>query len=61
MSALMSLVITLLHIGIRPGVFLDWVKAWGLSWIIAWPTIVAVSPIVNWIVKRLVQEDTLNA
>jgi hypothetical protein len=50
----MSLVITLLHVGIRPGVIIDWLKAWGLSWVIAWPTIVIVSPLVNRIVGFLV-------
>ncbi|MCK4683409.1 MAG: DUF2798 domain-containing protein [Pirellulales bacterium] len=55
MSALMSLVITLLHVGFRPGVFSGWLKAWGLSWIIAWPTILVVSPLVNRIVSLLVR------
>ena len=55
MSGLMSLVITLLHVGIRPGVVIDWFKACGISWIIAWPTIMIVSPLVNRIVTLLVR------
>ncbi|MBL6710499.1 MAG: DUF2798 domain-containing protein [Planctomycetes bacterium] len=57
MSALMSLVITLLHVGIRPGVVIDWLKAWGLSWVIAWPTIIIVSPLVNVVVNLLIRKD----
>jgi len=60
MSGLMSLVITLLHVGIRPGVVIDWLKAWGLSWMIAWPTIVIVSPLVNRIVAMLVRTSKEN-
>ncbi len=57
MSCIMSLVISLLNLGMVDEIILVWLKAWLLSFVIAFPTIVAVTPAVKQLVKLVVEPD----
>ena len=53
----MSLVISLLNVGMVDEIIYVWLKAWLLSFVIAFPTIVAVTPAVKKLVKLVVDTD----
>jgi hypothetical protein len=53
----MSLVISLLNVGMVDEIIFVWLKAWLLSFVIAFPTIVAVTPAVKTLVKLVVDTD----
>lgn len=47
MTAIVSLISTVNGVGLAPG-FLDlWLRAWGLSWIVAFPVLLFVLPVVR--------------
>jgi len=54
MSGVVSLVVSLVNAGWNEQFWFLWAKAWILSFLIAFPTILAVSPLVKWLVKRVV-------
>ena len=56
MSCLMSLIITFVNVGMIDGVILIWLKAWALSFVIAYPVVLTVTPVVNKLVKRVIRE-----
>ena len=60
MSGVVSLVVSLVNAGWHEQFWFLWAKAWLLSFLIAFPTILAVTPIVKWLVKKVVvaEEDT---
>lgn len=47
MTAIISMVSTLSSIGGAPGLVATWLHAWGLSWIVAFPTLLLVLPLVR--------------
>lgn len=47
MSAIISFVATLKAIGFVPDLFTSWLKAWGISWLVAFPTVLFVLPVVR--------------
>jgi hypothetical protein len=55
MTCVVSAVATLRNIGLVDGVTSHWLQAWGLSWLIAFPTLLLVLPLVRRIVGLLVQ------
>ncbi|MDG5497741.1 DUF2798 domain-containing protein [Niveispirillum sp. BGYR6] len=55
MTCVVSAVATLRNIGLVEGVAGHWLQAWGLSWLIAFPTLLLVLPLVRRIVGLLVQ------
>jgi len=55
MTCVVSAVATLRNIGLVEGVTGHWLQAWGLSWLIAFPTLLLVLPLVRRIVGLLVQ------
>ena len=59
LSGLMTLVVsgisTVKVLGLGPGVVSAWMSAWGLSWLVAFPTLVAILPVVRRIVALLVE------
>jgi len=57
MSGVMSLVITLLNLGLSPWVILPWLRAWAFSFVIAFPTILLVSPAVHLLVGFIVVDE----
>ena len=57
MSGVMSLVITLLNLGVSLRFILPWLRAWAFSFVIAFPTILLVSPAVHRLVSFIVVDD----
>jgi hypothetical protein len=54
MTSIVSLISTLNGVGLTPG-FLDlWLRAWGLSWIVAFPVLLFVLPAVRRVTAALV-------
>lgn len=57
MSCIMSLAISLLNVGFVDQIIMIWLKAWLLSFVIAFPTIVAVTPVVKKLVNLVIDTD----
>ncbi|MDA9556639.1 DUF2798 domain-containing protein [Vibrio sp.] len=55
MSMFMSFVITVMNIGWVDNIVFIWLKAWGLSFLIAFPTAMFVSPLIAKIVSFVVK------
>ncbi|MGN6305073.1 MAG: DUF2798 domain-containing protein [Mesorhizobium sp.] len=53
MTFVVSLISTLKGVGLRPDFVSLWMAAWGLSWLVAFPTLLAVLPAVRRIVGLL--------
>jgi hypothetical protein len=47
MTCIISMVSTLRSAGLSPGVFQLWLGSWALSWVIAFPTLLLVLPLVR--------------
>lgn len=56
MSCLMSLVITLFNVGLVNNIFSLWIKAWGFAFIIAFPAVILVTPVVRKLVNLVVAD-----
>lgn len=54
MSLVVSGVATIKNIGLAPDFFPAWMSAWGVSWLIAFPTLLLVLPLVKRIVALVV-------
>jgi len=55
MSGIMSLVISIINLGLVDNIIFIWLSAWKFAFIIAFPVVSIVSPIVNKIVRFLVR------
>jgi hypothetical protein len=55
MSAIVSFIATLRAVGFSDSLFMQWLGAWGLSWLIAFPTLLVVMPVVRKIVGAVVE------
>lgn len=55
MTFVVSGISTVKVLGLGPGVVAAWMSAWGLSWLVAFPTLVAILPLVRRIVALLVE------
>ncbi len=58
MSGFMSLVVTLLNVGLIDDLAYRWLTAWPKSFVIALPAIMLIGPLVKNIVARLVVPET---
>tara|TARA_Y100000590_G_scaffold428453_1_gene539772 strand:+ start:1330 stop:1506 length:177 start_codon:yes stop_codon:yes gene_type:complete len=58
MSGIMSLVISIFNTGLVDGIITIWLKAWGFAFVVAFPIIVVVSPIVRRLVNAVVDESS---
>lgn len=58
MTCIVSLVSTLHGIGLAEHVVSIWLSAWGLSWLIAFPTLLMVLPLVRRLTALLVETPT---
>jgi len=56
MSCLMSLVISLFNVGLVNNIFSIWMKAWGFAFVIAFPSVVLVTPAVRRLVALVVKQ-----
>ena len=55
MTFVVSMVSTLRSIGLAPGFMVIWLGAWGLSWLVAFPTLLVVLPLVRKATAALVE------
>jgi Protein of unknown function (DUF2798) len=55
MSCIVSFVSTWRALGIDAGFVLKWMQGWGLSWMIAFPTLFVILPIVRRVVASVVE------
>ena len=55
MTFLISGISTLRGVGFAPGVLQLWLGSWGLSWLIAFPTLLAVLPLVRRLTAAVVE------
>lgn len=55
MSCIISFVSTAKAIGFSPELLTAWLKAWGISWLVAFPTVMVVLPLVRKIAGVLVE------
>lgn len=58
MSCMVSGVATFHTLGFAPGVFHSWMAAWGLSWVIAFPTLMLVLPVARRIVLMITEPSS---
>ena len=58
MSCIMSFVITLFNVGFIENVLFTWLKAWAFAFVVAFPTINLVAPIVNKLVSLVIIQST---
>lgn len=54
MSALMSFVVTSHNLGLIPELIEHWLKAWRLAFVVAFPTLLIVAPIVRLLTSKMV-------
>ncbi len=55
MTFVVSGVATVKNLGLTPGFMHNWMSAWALSWIIAFPTLLGALPVTRRIVRALIQ------
>jgi len=55
MSCLMSLVITVHNIGVVPDLLWIWLDAWAFAFVVAFPSVMLVAPLVRRLVSVLVR------
>ncbi|MDO1582385.1 DUF2798 domain-containing protein [Rhizobium oryzicola] len=55
MTFVVSGVATLKNLGPAPGFVTGWMSAWGISWLIAFPTLLCALPVTRRIVQALVK------
>ena len=57
MSGIMSFVVTSFNVGFVTNIISLWLKAWSFAFIVAFPTIMVVSPIVHKLVSLVMEEE----
>lgn len=58
MSGIMSFVISVFNVGMVTNIITIWLQAWSFAFIVAFPTIVIVSPVVNKLVSLVLHEES---
>ncbi len=58
MSGIMSFVISVFNVGMVPNITTIWLKAWSFAFVIAFPTIIVVSPVVHKLVSLVLHEES---
>ncbi|MCJ8337380.1 MAG: DUF2798 domain-containing protein [Pseudomonadales bacterium] len=56
MSAIMSLVISVFNVGLVADIFQIWLSAWGFSFAVAFPVILAITPLVGKMVALVITD-----
>ncbi len=59
MSNVMSLFISLINVGFIEGIVGIWLRAWGLAFVVAFPTVVLVTPLVRRLVALSLSSNDL--
>ncbi len=57
MSALMSFVVTSYNLGFSDDLLIRWLKAWRFAFIVAFPILLVVAPVVRKFTAQLIQQD----
>ncbi|MBE1301452.1 MAG: DUF2798 domain-containing protein [Alteromonadaceae bacterium] len=57
MSCLMSFVITWFNIGLVSGFWLTWLNAWSFAFLVAFPAVILVSPLVHKLSDLVLSRD----
>ncbi|MCW8933215.1 MAG: DUF2798 domain-containing protein [Gammaproteobacteria bacterium] len=57
MSCIMSFVISVFNVGMVADIITIWLKAWGFAFMVAFPTIMIVSPVVHKLVSIVLREE----
>jgi len=57
MSCIMSFVISVFNVGMVSNIIAIWLKAWSFAFLVAFPTIIVVSPIVHKLVTLVLHEE----
>ncbi|MBD9560728.1 DUF2798 domain-containing protein [Ensifer sp. ENS03] len=60
MSGIVSFVSTAIANGIHPDILTLWIKAWAFSWLVAFPSLLVVLPLVRRIVAATVEQPRSN-
>lgn len=55
MTFVVSAISTLKSLGLNAAFLATWPTAWGLSWLVAFPTLLLVLPVVRWLVGLVVE------
>mgnify|MGYP001038420750 CR=1 FL=1 len=55
MSCMVSGIATARALGLGAGFFLEWMGAWGNSWLVAFPAVLVVAPITRKLVAKMVR------
>ncbi len=55
MTFIVSAIATLRNVGVPPNFLSLWLSAWGLSWVVAFPTLLVVLPLVRRLVAAMVE------
>ncbi|MBL4765628.1 MAG: DUF2798 domain-containing protein [Colwellia sp.] len=58
MSGIMSFVISVFNVGMVTNIITLWLKAWSFAFIVAFPTIIVVSPVVHKLVSLVLHEES---
>jgi uncharacterized membrane protein YjjB (DUF3815 family) len=58
MSCIMSFVISIFNVGLVSNIIHIWLKAWAFAFIVAFPTITVVAPIVHKLVSLVLKEES---
>ncbi len=56
MSAIVSFIATLKAIGFDGGLLGQWIQAWGISWLVAFPVLLVVLPMVRKLAGMVVEK-----
>ncbi|MFY0700264.1 MAG: DUF2798 domain-containing protein [Bermanella sp.] len=57
MSCIMSLVISVFNVGLVDNIVAIWLKAWSFAFVVAFPTIFIISPLVHKLVSIVLHEE----
>lgn len=55
MTFVVSAISTMKSLGLNAAFLATWPTAWGLSWLVAFPTLLLVLPVVRWLVGLVVE------
>ena len=57
MSCIMSLVISVFNVGLVDNIVAIWLKAWSFAFVVAFPTIFIISPLMHKLVSIVLHEE----
>jgi len=58
MSCIMSFVISLFNVGMVANIITIWLQAWGFAFVVAFPVVIIISPLVHKLVSIVLHEET---